>query len=214
MANVTFVKSELGGGKALDEEVLGTMRGALADADEGAKRMRDIIRDLETFSRESDSELGPLEVEPVVESAIKMCANELRYRAQFERDYTPVPPAWGRQTRLGQIILNLLVNAIHATPSDDPQALRITLRTRRREPSQVIIEVADTGVGIPPEHLAKIFDPFFTTRPVGKGRGLGLSICHNLAKAMGGDIEVESTLGVGSTFRVVLKEASAQPLAS
>jgi CheY-like chemotaxis protein len=139
-----------------------------------------------------------------MEAAVKMCFNELRYRARLVRDYGEVPAVTGNATRLEQVFLNLLVNALQATPEGDAEHYAITVRTAAHPSGRVAIEVIDSGVGIPAENLKQIFDPFFTTKPVGVGTGLGLSICHNLVKAMGGAIEVSSEPGRGSTFRVLL----------
>ena len=180
------------------------MKAALADALEGADRMRVIVRDLKTFSRVDEQAQGPVEVEPALEAAIRMCRNELKHRAKLEKDYVELPRVSGNATRLEQVVLNLLVNAIHAIPEGEANRHTITIRTRKHDAGRVAIEVTDTGSGIRPEHLKRIFDPFFTTKPVGVGTGLGLSICHNLVQGMGGEIQVESHLGRGTTFRLLL----------
>jgi signal transduction histidine kinase len=101
----------------------------------------------------------------------------------------------------------LLVNATHALPVDGAQAHEICVRTYWHPAGRVAVEVADTGSGIAPEIRARIFEPFFTTRPVGQGIGLGLFICHGIVSSLGGEIEVESEPGGGSTFRVLLPTA-------
>jgi signal transduction histidine kinase/CheY-like chemotaxis protein len=180
---------------------------ALRDARDGAERMRVIVRDLKTFSRAEEERSGPVELHPVLESCVHMAWNEIRHRARLRRDLAPVPPVTGNEARLGQVFLNLLVNAAHAIPEGRVAENEIVVRTLPAGGRRVAVEIRDTGCGIPPENLKRIFDPFFTTKPPGVGTGLGLSICHGIVSALGGEIEVESVPGRGSTFRVVLPAA-------
>jgi CheY-like chemotaxis protein/anti-sigma regulatory factor (Ser/Thr protein kinase) len=101
------------------------------------------------------------------------------------------------------VFLNLLLNAAQAIPDGDAAGNEIRIRCFLRDRS-VVVEVSDTGRGIPPELESRIFDPFFTTRPVGEGTGLGLSICHGIVRGLGGEITVRSDVGRGSTFSVTL----------
>jgi signal transduction histidine kinase len=132
-----------------------------------------------------------------------MAQHMIAERALLERHYDEVPPVEANESRLAQVILNLLLNAAQAVPEGDPAGHRITVSTRARAGS-VVVEVADTGQGIPAAIVGRIFDPFFTTKPVGVGTGLGLSICHGIVSAHGGEISVESEEGRGTTVRVVL----------
>jgi signal transduction histidine kinase len=116
------------------------------------------------------------------------------------KEYGDLPQVYCMISQLNQVFMNLLVNAGHAI---EKQGV-ITLRTALRGDGEVCIEVADTGKGIAPEHLSRIFEPFFTTKPVGKGTGLGLSLSYGIVDRHHGRIEVASTPGVGSTFRVIL----------
>jgi CheY-like chemotaxis protein/anti-sigma regulatory factor (Ser/Thr protein kinase) len=141
-----------------------------------------------------------------------MALNEIRHRGRLQRDYQPgLPPAQTNEARLGQVVLNLLVNAAHAMPEASDREKVITLATRT-EGGRIVIEVTDTGTGIARENLARLFDPFFTTKPVGVGTGLGLYICQQALASMDGSITVESELGRGSTFCVSLPAAS-EPIA-
>ncbi len=180
----------------------------IAEAREGAERMKVIIRDLKSFSRPDDEQRGPVEVGKVMRSAINMAWNEIRHRAQLVEDFHEVPRVRASEARLGQIFLNLLVNAAQSMPEGDLGKNRLTVAFSAQA-GRVRIEVADTGCGISREALPHIFEPFFTTKPIGVGTGLGLSICHGLVTSMGGSIEVESTPGKGSTFRVWLPAAAA-----
>jgi two-component system NtrC family sensor kinase len=109
----------------------------------------------------------------------------------------------GSEARLGQVFLNLLINAAQAIPEGTPDKNRVEVRLRH-EDGVVVAEIQDTGTGIPPEIRGRIFEPFFSTKPRGVGTGLGLSICHDIITRLGGDISVESTVGQGTCFRVLL----------
>jgi len=163
---------------------------------------------LKTFSRGDEESTAPLELWPVLESAVSMCNNEVRHRARLRREQGEVPRVLANEARLGQVFLNLLVNAAQAIPDGQVEQHEIVLATRTDAAGRAVVEVRDTGCGIPREHLERIFDPFFTTKPLGVGTGLGLSICHGIITALGGELQVESTPGKGTTFRVVLPPAS------
>jgi CheY-like chemotaxis protein len=137
-----------------------------------------------------------------------MAQNEIRHRAKVERIYGRVPRVDANEGRLGQVFLNLIVNATQAIPEGNADDNEIGVATRTDGAGNVVVEVRDSGQGIAPEHRARLFDPFFTTKPVGVGTGLGLSICHNIIAAHGGTIEVESEVGKGSMFRVILRPSA------
>ncbi len=181
----------------------------LADAREGAERVRVIVRDLKMFSRSDDEHIGPVQPTQILEGALDMVDGELRHRARIVRDYGTKTSVSGNGPRLGQVFVNLLMNAAHAIPEGDAKNHEIRVTTRARGLDQVCIEIRDTGAGIAPDVLRKIFDPFFTTKPIGVGTGLGLSICHGIITGLGGRIEVESELGAGTVLRVVLRAATA-----
>jgi PAS domain S-box-containing protein len=180
---------------------------ALDEALEGAERVRFIVRDLKTFSRADSEEVGEFDVIGVLDFAVKMASNHARHVARFEKDLPDLPPVHGNSARLGQVFLNLIINAIQALPPDRASENVIRISARPAESGGVCIEVQDNGTGIPLEIRRRIFDPFFTTKPVGIGTGLGLSICHNIVSSMGGSIQVESEVGRGSLFRVRLPPA-------
>jgi len=174
------------------------------EAVEGTERIRDVVRDLTAFAHREDGLPLPVSVPAVVDRALRIAQNELRYRARVVRDYGDVPEVGGRQGRLGQVFLNLLLNAAHAIPAGhaDKHEIRITIRLLR--PGVVRASVQDTGGGVEPDVLDGIFDPFVTTKAPGEGTGLGLYISHNIVKGLGGQISVESEIGKGSTFHVDL----------
>ncbi|HZH14295.1 MAG TPA: ATP-binding protein [Archangium sp.] len=185
----------------------------LTDARVGAERIQSIVRDLGTFSHPDERPPAPIDVRQVLDLSVKMALGEVRHRAQVVREYGPVPDVLADGSRLGQVFINLLVNAAQAIPEGHADRHEIRLRTWAEERT-VCVEVQDTGHGIPPELLGRIFDPFFTTKAVGKGIGLGLSISHGLVTALGGELSVESELGRGSVFRVRLPMAPAGLTAS
>ncbi len=206
-ANLSWVAEGLSGVPAGPEACAAgraDMLEAIQEARQGAERMREIIRDLRTFSRAGEPRSGPVELEPILRSCVSMAWNEIRHRASLVRDLAPVPAVRGNEARLAQVFLNLLVNAAQALPEGGAEHNEIRLATRTLPDGRVAVEVQDTGCGIAVEDRARIFDPFFTTKAPGVGTGLGLSICHNLVTALGGTIEVESAPGRGSLFRVVL----------
>jgi PAS domain S-box-containing protein len=195
----TAFQARLKGEPDLDE-----WKEVLHEACEGAERVRQIVRQLKTFSRPDEERVSPLDMHAVLESVSMMAANEIRHRAQLRRDYGDIPPVMANEGKLSQVFLNLVVNAAQAIPEGAAHRHEIRLATRRDGRGRVVVEVQDTGVGIPREVIDRIFDPFFTTKPVGVGTGLGLSICHSIISGLGGDITVESEPGRGTTFRVVL----------
>jgi CheY-like chemotaxis protein len=176
----------------------------LRDAKEAAERVRNIVRDLKLFSRSDEETSGPVDVERVMESSMRMVWNEVRHRATLVRDYQRVPAVYANESRLGQVLLNLIVNAAQAIPEGRASQNEIRVATSVAPDGRVRMTVSDTGCGMSPEIAAQIFTAFFTTKPIGVGTGLGLSICHQLVTAMGGEVSVETKLGVGTTFAVLL----------
>jgi signal transduction histidine kinase len=174
----------------------------LRDAKEGCERIRGIVHDLSTFSRGGSEVVEPVDVEGVLELSIRMAEHMTLPRARLVRDYTEVGPVRANRTQLGQVFLNLLINAAQAIEEGDPEANEIRVSTRERD-GRVIVTVHDTGIGIAPAVLSRIFVPFFTTK-AHEGTGLGLSVCHGIVTQLGGAIDVESTPDEGSTFRVLL----------
>jgi two-component system cell cycle sensor histidine kinase/response regulator CckA len=183
------------------------------DAREACQRVQRIVQDLKQLSRADEERLGPVEVTQVIDSAVRMAWNGIRHRARLVREYGDLPPVHGNDARLAQVFLNLLINATHAIPEGRASEHEVRITARALSSGQVAVEVSDTGCGIPEEVVGRIFDPFFTTKPVGVGTGLGLSICQRIVTGMGGQIEVESQPGRGSTFRVLLTGSRA-PAAS
>ena len=200
---------------ALRELKKGAFSPQLAEADEmalaaqeGAERIGKIVRDLATFSRAEEERRAVIEVWPLLELAVNMTFNEIRRRARLVKDYGPMPRVEADQARLGQVFINLLLNAAQAIPEGCHDANEIRIVTSTDAAGNAVIEVHDTGAGIPAQIMGRIFDPFFTTKPVGTGTGIGLSICHSIVTALGGEISVTSQESVGTTFRLQLPAAT------
>ncbi|MFE8600650.1 ATP-binding protein [Archangium violaceum] len=211
LSNLRFAVDELGeagdAGKPLSDEQSQEVQQALREALEGGERMRHIVHDLRSFSRREDEHFGPVDIHAVLDSCASLARTTIRHRAQLVKEYGEVPRVLANESRLGQLFLNLLVNAGQAIPEGDAKANSVRVTTERVDEVWVVVSVRDTGVGIPPENLQRLFKPFFTTKPVGVGTGLGLSICHGIVTAMGGRIEVSSEVGKGTTFRVFMPVA-------
>lgn len=206
--NVDLALEELGSMAAVSQSArLQELELLLMASRDGAERVRRIVAALKRFSRASDEPRVPTDVQGVLELAIRMSINEVRYRAQLVKDYANVPRVHADESRLGQVFVNLLVNAAQAIPDGHPEENEIRVATRTDAEGNAVVEVRDTGAGIPPDVLSRIYDPFFTTKPVGVGTGLGLFISQGIVMSLGGRIEIESTPGAGTVARVVLPAA-------
>ncbi len=183
---------------------------SLEEARQGARRVGLVVRDLKTFSRTDEDGRETIQLEDLVESATSMAWNEIRHRARLVKDLEPGLHVTASKARLGQVFLNLLLNAAHAIEEGRAERNSIRVRSFRRDDS-VLVEVEDTGMGIPPLVRERIFEPFYTTKPIGQGTGLGLSICREIVHAHGGELLLQSEVGRGSTFTIVLPLAEAGP---
>ncbi|MCX7822107.1 MAG: ATP-binding protein [Syntrophobacterales bacterium] len=166
-------------------------------------RCREITHKLLTFARRSDTLERRVFLNTLLNEIAILCEQRARYaKVKIEKKFDEEIPAVAiSPTEMQQVILNLINNAIDAMETQCGGVL--TLSTKFIN-DWVVLEVSDTGPGIPKSILPRIFDPFFTTKPVGKGTGLGLSICYGIIKKAGGNIEVESEVGKGTTFRIWL----------
>jgi signal transduction histidine kinase len=204
LGNLDFALGRLLPGESLPPAELADVLQALGQAREGSARIGRISRDLRVFCRgEVEGTVGPVNVRRVMESSISIAWNQLRHRAKLTRQFERVPAVRGDENRLGQVFLNLLVNAAQALPEGRAEQNEIVVVVRV-DRGNVLVEVKDSGQGMSPEHLTRIFEPFFTTKAPGVGSGIGLSICRSILTEMGGEITCESRQGVGTTFRVVL----------
>lgn len=193
------------GGQALMFESMSILQ----ESKEGMARIARIVRDLHSFSRVDDDTQIATDVNAAVESALSMLRNELRYRATVVRDLRATHPAPGGPARLGQVFLNLVLNAAHALAGGGPDRNRLWVRSYD-DGESVVVEVEDNGPGIPPEVMPRIFESFFTTKPRGVGTGLGLPICRDILRSLGGEVTAESEAGRGAMFRVRLPHLTPQ----
>jgi len=189
-------------------DALARLSELIGEVDEGASRVSRIVADLGLFGRQ---ERGVKEGDPIaaLDWALRVSHGAVSRVARVRRQLDPIPKVRGDEGRLGQVLLNMILNAAHAMQGGDPATNELYVATAlepsaQEGPRHVLITISDTGSGMSAEVLAHIFDPFFTTKPVGTGTGLGLSVCHGVVEEMGGSISVTSTPGKGSTFVVRL----------
>lgn len=183
---------------------------ALRDAASGANRIRRIVHELKVFARGSDTEKRELvELRETMDAAVKLVWGELRHRARLETKFSPAPRVLADSTRLTQVFVNLLMNALQAIPEDrvgHADSL-IQMRAMVRPDGTVVGEVTDNGIGIAERDRPRLFEPFFSTKPQDEGSGLGLFVSLGIVTSLGGEVEVESELGCGTTVRVLLPGA-------
>jgi len=203
---LTYVIANL---QLLEEEM--PTNAPLHDALEGAARIRGIVSHVKTFSRAGDEHRTYVDLRSVLDSSIRVVMSEIRSRARLIKDYENVPLILANPGQLGQVFLNLLLNAAHSIQEGDAERNTVRVKTRTAANGDVVVEISDTGRGIPMEVRHRIFDPFFTTKPLGIGTGLGLSICHGIVRGLKGTISVESEIGSGTTFRITLPPSEERP---
>ena len=172
----------------------------MLESKDGLSRVRKIVLDLKSFAHAGGQEWQWADLHQGLDSTLNIVWNEIKYKSKVVKEYGDLPKVNCMISQLNQVFMNLLVNASHAMESLGT----ITLRTFCWNDNEVCIEVSDTGKGIAPEHLTRVFEPFFTTKPVGQGTGLGLSLAYGIVQKHHGRIEVESTVGQGTTFRVII----------
>jgi PAS domain S-box-containing protein len=179
---------------------------------QGVERIATIVRAMKAFGHPSGEQKAPADLNQAVRDTLIVANNAFKYVADVVTDLGELPPVWCHLGDINQVLLNLIVNASHAiSEAVDTNGGRgtITVRTSR-DGAEVAIEVADTGVGIPPEIAERIFEPFFTTKEVGEGTGQGLSLAYSLVHDRhGGSIGFRTESGRGTTFTVRLPVGSA-----
>ncbi|MCI0462879.1 MAG: PAS domain S-box protein [Gemmataceae bacterium] len=187
------------------EYIRGNLSRLLARTRDGVDRVTRIVHSLRGLARTDSPRKQDANLPDLVETSLEMIRGRMKRRGiEFVTDYDPHSRLRCVSTQISQVFLNLLVNALQAIEAGPhAQSGRVVVRTHRLE-EEMLIEVADNGCGIDPTDLPKLFDPFFTTKDVGEGTGLGLSITHNIVTAHGGRIEVDSSPGQGSCFRIYL----------
>jgi two-component system, cell cycle sensor histidine kinase and response regulator CckA len=201
------------GGLAAALRRIDRLRDDLAPALAGTERIRQVTRDLSTFTRPDEAQLAPVDLGAVARSVLKLVRKEIEARARLVDEIGPGAVVQGNEARLVQVLINLLMNAWQALPEPDPARAVIGVRTAARG-GQAVIDVWDNGPGVPPDLRERIFDPFMTTKDVGEGSGLGLFVCRNIVGALQGNITVGDAPGGGALFRITLpiwKQPTAGP---
>jgi two-component system NtrC family sensor kinase len=181
-------------GKNLEE-----FKSSLIQVKTQGKRCKEITHKLLSFARKTSPKIEKVQINEMIEEIVAL-SDMASYTKSSMHTYLDerLPPIYGSQTEIQQVFLNLINNALHAL---EKEGGKIDI-TSRREAYHVLVIVEDNGPGIPEANLDRIFDPFFTTKPVGKGSGLGLSICFGIIKKMGGEIDVHSIVDEGTRFEI------------
>ncbi len=169
------------------------------ESQDGAERITKIVQDLKLFSRQDSGQKEMADINEIIASALNIAWNELKYKCTINKNLADLPMTLCSPQKLSQVFINILVNGAHAIAKNG----EINIGSRQ-DGNNIIITITDTGCGMPEEVAAKIFDPFFTTKEAGKGTGLGMSVAAEIIKNHEGCIEVESTPGKGTTFRVII----------
>jgi PAS domain S-box-containing protein len=202
LLNLQAIERELPGLSSSDRvSAIGTM---VRKALEGVDRVRSIARDLKAFARSDPDTRNPVDVLRVLESALNIAGHEIRLRARLVTSFEVLPPVLANEARLGQVFLNLLLNAVQALVEGTSPRNEIRVSALPGDADDVVVEVADTGPGVPEALLERIFEPYFTTKPIGVGTGLGLSIARGIVKSFGGTLTASNAPGGGAVFRVWL----------
>ncbi|HKA13977.1 MAG TPA: ATP-binding protein [Myxococcota bacterium] len=181
-------------------EILRDVDALFEETIEGIDRAAEIVRSVRSIAHAGSAERVPTDLRPLLEDVLHVASAQLRSRVNVLREFDDaLPRVVCAPQQLRQVFLNLVINAAQAVEPGGH-----VLVATRPDGDYVIVSVADDGCGIPPHLMDRIFDPFFTTKPVGVGTGLGLGIAHQIVSSHGGEIEVESTPGHGTVFRVRL----------
>jgi two-component system NtrC family sensor kinase len=172
---------------------------AIGESLEGANRVKKIVADLKSFSRVDRAQEEYANINEGLESTLNIVWNELKYKCKVEKDFGELPEIYCIPNQINQVFMNLLMNAGQAIKESGV----ISIKTWADE-KNIYVSIKDTGFGISDENLKKVFEPFFTTKEVGKGTGLGLSLVYDIIRKHGGNIDVNSEVGVGTEFTVSL----------
>lgn len=203
LGNIQLLERDLLRLPGVDERTRAALLDRLAILEDGSKRVRDIVRDLKSLSGGGQVADGLVDLSAVLDVCANMAEHEARHRARLVRDYDDLVYVRANEARLGQVFLNLLVNAAQAIPEGNLGDNEVRVTMERTDGDRVVVEVRDTGLGIAPEHKDRIFEPFFTTKE-SSGTGLGLSISHAIVAALRGTITVDPVAPHGTCVRVTL----------
>lgn len=207
VANATFVADGLKKFRKNGDSHFYEMIDAIQDVQDASDRVRKIVMDLKMFSQPQNEVIQPIHVHDVLNWSLRITTNQVRHCAKFVKNFNEIPLVDGSELRLGQVFVNLIINAAQAIEVCSTQGNEIRIFTFTDLEGRVVIQIQDTGCGIGPDTMKRIFDPFYTTKPAGVGTGLGLSISRGIIHSLGGTITVESKVGQGSTFQITLPQA-------
>jgi two-component system, NtrC family, sensor kinase len=211
LANLSFLKTQLETDVSqLTPKDAQELREVCKESIDGAERIRRIIQNIKLFSRLDDAPRTRVNVHEMLELALGEVRTLLSSDIKVVRDFHDSPTVFASENGLQQVFFGLLANAIQAIKEGAPPTPTLRVATRLQEDGRIVIEVQDNGKGIAPEHLHRVFEPFFTTKRHGSTTGLGLSVCYGIILGLGGEITVDSALGQGATFRVLLPRATAE----
>ena len=203
LSNLEFARNaatNASAGSDLSREI-GT---ALAEAEAAAERVRNIVQGLRTFARVEDDARTDVDVQHAVELALDMATGEIRHRATLHRSFVRVPRVEANEARLARVFLDVIMNAAQSIPEGSARENQILVATYVDAERRVVVEIGDSGCGMSRDVVDRVFDPFFTTKPVGVGTGLGLSVARNVVRSIGGEIHIDSRIGVGTVVRIFL----------
>jgi signal transduction histidine kinase/ActR/RegA family two-component response regulator len=206
IGNLNYICEEMAAdeqGERQDALILSAVEDALG----GAERIRRIVAELRAFGSSAERDTRRVvDVNEILEGALKVARGETRHRARIDRNYEAVPKVMADPTKLTQVCVNLIVNAAQAIPEERAggDGAVITLRTRPVADGRMVIEISDTGVGIREDVKERLFEPFFTTKARAGGTGLGLFVSLGIVTSLGGNIEIESRVGEGTLVRILL----------
>lgn len=179
--------------------IMEDIQNLITESKDGAERVKKIVQDLKDFSRIDEAELKVADINQIIDKTLNMIYNELKYKTTVTKKYGEIPEIMCFPRHLSQAFMNIIINAVQAIEKRG----EIKIETCSKN-ENILIEISDTGFGIPEENIPKLFDPFFTTKEVGKGTGLGLNITYNIIKQHHGEIGVKSKVGQGTMFRILI----------
>jgi two-component system NtrC family sensor kinase len=187
----------------VENGVLDEMATLLRDGIHGIEQISEIVLNLKNFSRLDRAKVAEFSVQAGLDSTLLLARHLLKGKVEIRKEYGAVPSITGSPSQINQVFLNIITNAVQAMPERAEPNL-ITLRTAMENDRTVRVEIQDNGSGIPQDVVSKIFDPFFTTKPIGQGTGMGLSISFKIIQEHGGRIAVDTELGIGTVFTILL----------
>jgi two-component system sensor histidine kinase PhcS len=187
----------------------------LQDVEEGLQRVKNIVSDLRSFTHPDAQQQEVVKLSDVITSSLRLLSNEWKDKVQIDQAVPADLVCRANKNKLTQVFVNLIQNSLDALKNKpvgpEPPIIRIS---GHPEESKVVVSVRDNGEGIEPQNLSKVFDPFFTTRDVGKGMGMGLSICYRIIQELHGNISVASERGKYCEFIIELPAAAAESIAA